>query len=269
MKLFIRTSKLFFSLAVIFTAASTSVFAQFLPEKMDKYKAAGETLHRLEKGDDKPYLVPQTAFSEEIVDYIFGNYSDKTGYACEALFYVTKDTLIEKSKNPDKSKVDTSVNAVSKIVRSISKMKGMMYYSNTRKRYEVLYKDAYRCDTKVSSSHPPKTFDDVEGKEGNTVYAMLDEHTFGKAYYNIDYRKDTDCVALKMQNETNLSYGIIKAVKPRDFKMAVIAVDAGDGYFFYVAMAADFMQMSFLEGKMNRSFTARIRAVKDFIVEQF
>lgn len=271
MKLLKKTSKFLISLAVVFTAASNCVFAQFSPENMDKYKAAGEALHRLEKGDDKVELLPQTAFSEEIKNYIFGNYSDKTGYASEALFYVTKETLIEKSKNQDKSKIDTSVEAVSKIVRSISKMKGMMYYSNTRKRYEVLYKEAFRINTKVSVAHPPYPYaaDDPEGKEGDTVYALLDEHTFGKAEYKIDYLKNDKCVAMKMENMSDLSYGFIKAVKPHDFKMAVVAVDVGDGYFFYVAMNVDFMQMSFLEGKMNRSFTARIRAVKDFIVEQF
>ena len=273
MKLLKKTSKFLISLAVVFTAASTCVFAQFSKEEMDKYKAAGETFHRFKESCDKPYLVPQTPFSKEVNEYIFGNLDDaqitKSGYTSEALFYVTKDTLIEKSKNQDKSKVDTSVNAVSKIVRSISKMKGMMYYSNTRKRYEVLYKEAYRIAAGTSSRTMSQVADDPEGKEGNTVYAMLDEHTFGKANYKIDYLKADKCVVMKMQNTTDLSYGIIKAVKPGDFKMAVMAVDAGDGYFFYVAMNVDFMSMSFLEEKMNRSFTARIRAVKDFIIEQF
>ena len=274
MKLFIRTSKLFFSLAVVLATGSAFMYAEgsrnefpVVDEQPDVYKASGESFHRFTSDDNKVRLLPKSEYSEELKNFIFGNMSDKTGYASEALFFVTKDEVVNKSKKEDKSKVDTSIKTVSKIVRSISDMKGMLYYSNTRSRYEVLYKDAYRVRDEKNTE---KIADDVEGSSnGKTIYAMLDEHTFGKAYYKINYQENDKCVTMQMENLTSLSYKFIKAVKPGKFKMAVSVYDTGDGYFVYVAMTADFMQMGFLENKMNKSFAARIKAIKDFIVGQF
>ncbi len=257
MKLFIRTSKLIFSLALVVAMGSAFIYAQ---ENNEKF-------HRFTERDNEVRLLPASEYSDGLKEYIFGNMSDKTGYAAEALFYVTKDDLVNKSKKEDKSKVDTSIKTVSKIVRSISDMKGMLYYSNTRSRYEVLYKEAYRIESEKNTA---RIADDVEGSSnGKIIYAMLDEHTFGKANYKITYQENEKCVTMKMENLTALSYKFIKAVKPGKFKMAVSVYDDGDGYFVYVAMTADFMQMGFLENKMNKSFTARIRAIKDFIIGQF
>jgi len=273
MKLFIRTSKKILSLAMLMAIGSAYLFSQDrseIPgviENPDFYKALGEEFHRFTEKDKKIRLLPKTEHSENVEKYIFADMPDKIGYASEALFYVTKDDLVKKSKKEDKSKVDTSINTVSKIVRSISQMKGMLYYSNTRKRYEVLYNDAYRITDEKNTA---KIQDDLNGSaNGKTVYAMLDEHTFGKAYYKIQYQENDKCVTMTMENLTSLSYKFIKALKPGKLKMAVTVYDTGDGYFVYVAMLADFKQMGFLENKMNNSFTARIRAIKDFIVSKF
>ena len=257
MKLFIRTSKLIFSLAVVLATGSSFIYPQENDEKF----------HRFTESDNEVRLLPKTEHEESVKKFIFGNMSEKTGYASEALFFVTKEELVNKSKKEDKSKVDTSIKTVSKIVRSISDMKGMLYYSNTRQRYEVLYKDAYRI---ADGKNTAKIADDLDGSSnGKTIYAMLDEHTYGKANYKIQYQETEKCVTMQMENLTPLSYKFIKAVKPGKFKMAVTVYDNGDGYFVYVAMTADFMQMGFLENKMNKSFTARIRAIKDYIIGQF
>ncbi|MBQ0003095.1 MAG: hypothetical protein KBT21_06125 [Treponema sp.] len=269
MKLFKKTEKFFTSLLVFFTLGNFPAFAE---DYLAEARKSGKIYHRLEavknrnQKEDDAYLIPQTEFSEDVVKYVFGN-SEKAGFAAESLYYVKKSDLISNSKSDDKKNIDTSISAVSKIMRSVSKMKGMEYYSNTRKRFDTLYLESYRIENPDSTT---PVDDLLEGSsDGKVIYAFQEEHSFGKGIYKISYNENSRMVVMKMENLTTLSYGFIKAVKPEKCKVCVNVIDDGDGYFVWIGMNADFMQMSILEKKMNKSFMARLDAIFKWITIQF
>lgn len=269
MKLFIKTTKFLASLSVLFALGTSFAFAT---DYQAEAKKTGKIYHRLEAGTsrdqngDGAYLIPQNEFSESINKYVFEN-SEKAGFAAESLYYVKKSDLIANSKSSDKTNIDTSISAVSKIMRSVSKMKGMEYYSNTRKRYDTLYLESYRIENPSSTTPVADLLDG--SADGKTIYAFQEEHSFGKGTYKISYSENSKMVVMKMENLTTLSYGIIKAVKPGKCKVCVNVIDDGDGYFVWIGMSADFMQMSILEKKMNKSFQARLDAIFKWITLQF
>lgn len=266
MKLSKRTVK-FLTTLVVLSALGISSAVAVEPAAMAQAKETGKIYHRLTAGDNDIRLLAETPFTESIKSFVFGDYSDKVGFAAESLYYVKKSTLVEKSKSEDKTNIDTSIKAVSKIVRSVSKMKGMEYYSNTRKKWEVLYKDAYSVESADSTT---AVSDDLTGSsDGKTSYALLDEHTLGKSVYKTTYHENAKMVVMEMKNVTAMNYGIIKLIDPEKCKIAVALIDDGDGYFVYIGMQTDFMQMAALEKKLNASFQARLDAIFNWITLQF
>lgn len=255
MKLFEKTEKFFISLSVLLALGTSMAFAG---NELAEARETGRIYHRISESDSGINLLPETAFSEETKNYVFGTDYEKAGFAAESLYYV---------KKADLSAGDTSIEKVSQIMRSISKMKGMEYYSNTRKRWDTLYLDSYRIENPYSTL---ALEDDLEGSsDGKILYAYQEEHSFGKGVYKIQYSENSKVVLMKMENVTTLAYGIIKAVKPGNLKIAVNVIDDGDGYFVYIGMCADFIQMSILEKKMNKSFQARLDAIFKWITLQF
>lgn len=233
----------------------------------NEVKETGRIYHRLDKENSGRYLLPESEFSESTDAYVFGTNADDAGYASEALYYVKKSELVENSTNPEKAEVDTSIQAVSKIVRSISKMKGMQYYSNTRKKWETLYSDSYRIENSSSTEPVPDLLDGTA--DGQTMFAYMVEHSFGKGIYKIQYNENSRAVAMRMENVSALNYGIIKAVNPGKLKIAINIIDDGDGYFVYIALCADTMKLSAFEKKMNKSFQSRLDAIFKWLTLQF
>lgn len=264
MKLLKKTGKIFISLLVTGLLASASAAAGDILESV---KETGRIYHRLETDDSEIQLIPDGPYAEQIKTHVFGNYSEKMGFAAESLYYVKKSTLAEKSSNPDKNSIDTSLSAVSKIMRSISKMKGMLYYSNTRKRYEPLYLESYRLES-ADSTEPVA---DITGgsAEGKKMFAFLKEHTFGDGVYSVEFRENKKMICMFMENADYLCYGVIKVLKPQGCKVAVNIVDDGDGYIIFIGMSADFVKNAMIEKKMNKSFEARIDAIYDWLILQF
>lgn len=253
-----------FTVSLLFGISSVSAASSVV---LAEAKNSGKVFHRITKDDFNVNLLPDSTFAADTKDFAFGNLEDSDGYIAESLYYVTKDELVEKSKAQDKSTVDTSILAVSKVVRSISKMEGMQYYSNSRKRYETLYTQSFRI---ADADSKQAIADDTQGSaDGKTIYMIQTEHNFGATTYQVSYRENANAVSMKIKNVFAMKFGIIKAVDPEDFKVVVNIVDDGDGYYIYLGMSVDMMKMSFLEKKMNKSFQARLDALYNWITYQF
>ncbi len=267
MKLFKNQKKLFASGLVLFVLSISNFFASTSTSKIEEAKKSGRIFRRLEGKELDLQLLPDSEFSKELKDHVFNNYSENVAFAAEVLYYVKKSELVEKSSKEDKTKVDTSVKSVSKIMRSISKMAGMKYYSNSRKKWETLYLQSYRIENQNSKKKVP---DLIDGSANDlTIYAFQEEHSFGEGIYQLDYKENSKEVLMNMQNLSILSYGFIKAVKPNKCKISVNVVDDGDGYFVYIGMCADTIKLSVLEKKMNKSFQSRLDAIYKWITLQF
>ncbi len=246
----------------IAAAVTFSVFASNSKSKLSEPDLGGreykETQHILSLEDQEVTLVPDGSLASKVKERVFGSISSEMGYSAEKLYEIKKSEI---SENP------VTIEDISKIMRSISKMEGMLYYSHTRKRWDILYKTAHRIDSLESKNELP---DDLEGSaDGVEFPVVMEDHSFGKNYYDTSYLQTKKEVAMFMRNTTTMAYGPIKAVKPGNFKLVVYAVDKGDTYDVYMAMYADFNKVSMFEKKMNNSFLARLEAVFRWFLLQF
>lgn len=262
----LKTEKFFASLVILFAFGVSNVSAVD-SAVLAEVKESRRVFHRLSVDDKDVNLLPDSTYSDDTKNFVFNEISEKTGYAAECLYYATKSELIHRGSSEDKNNVDTSMKAMSKIVRSISKMKGMIYYSNTRKRYENLYTESYRIENPNSTVPVP---DDLEGSsDGKTMYLYQEEHTFGKGFYEVNYLENKKVISMKLKNTSPLYFGIIKAVNPEKLKIVANIIDDGDGYYIYLGMCVDCINIAGMEKKMNKSFQARLNALYNWITYQF
>ncbi len=183
--------------------------------------------------------------------------NDSSKFASENLFLVKKSDLGG----------DNSLSAVSKIVRSISTMKGIQYYSNGDKKWETLYHEA-----KVIKSPKDKTAlpDETDGSaDGKSLFCLLEDNSFGDCIYRVDYHESETEVSAFFENAAAFKYGPIKAVKTGNLNINLTVTDAGEYYLVYMLVRAHYPSLPFLESRMTRSFNARVEAMFDWFKNSF
>lgn len=199
-------------------------------------------------------LVPETELSKSSIAK--WNSKQKPRFTTEKLFYLEK-SLIGESVNIDK---------VSKILRSISTMKGTEYYSNRHKKWETLYHEAYLIDSPENKKRIP---DDISGSaDGKTLYCMQDDNSFGKCYYELSYKQNDTEISVCFDNFESLKFGPITAAKPHNIKINLVVIDEGDYFIVYMICQAYYPNISILENKMIDSFNSRVDSIYNWFVNQ-
>lgn len=274
---FRRQTKIQFYLPrMIFFALTIFVFVKNLSaENLERQKILSPQLeksllqnneisHVFSENDFEAKLIPQTQFEDSMKNFVFGKIApEKMGFAEEKLYRLPKSEI----ENKNAAALDT--NTASKIMRSVSKMQGMQYFSRSRKSWDELYSQAFRVenpDSKDFSAAPDLNEGDANGLE---IFAFLNDHTFGESVYKISYKQNQNEFLMLMENYSALTYGPVKAVKPGDLKMCVCVIDCGDEFLFYIGNYAEFKMISALKKRLNNSFEARLEAIYNWFKKQF
>ena len=194
------------------------------------------------------------------------NLSEKPNLVSENLFLVKKEELKEKSSSPED--VVFSTEKVSKIVRSISKMKGMEYFSNGDQRWETLYHQAYVCKSVKEKDTPLP--DVLEGSaDGLKIYAFLEDNSFGKSVYSVNYVQNEKEVGFFLTNAESWTYAFVKALNPENVKINMVVIDNGDSYIVYMVLFARHKKVPLLGDRIQKSLANRIDAIYNWFKLQF
>lgn len=254
--------RIFFLILGLFSFAAFSFSESISAETLEKLKAAGELQNVfLAKDEAKLSLVPKTELSGLAVKKWTSD--EKPRLTTEKLFYLDKKSIGSSDVNPES---ELTVEKVSKILRSISTMKGSEYYSNRHKKWEVLYHEAYLVDSKDNKEPIP---DDTEGSaDGKTLYCMQDDNSFGKCYYQLEYRQTEKEVSVYFDNFEPLKFGPITAAKAHNVKINLVAVDEGDYYLVYLLVQASYPRISLFENMMLDSFNSRVDSIYKWFVRE-
>ncbi len=209
-------------------------------------------------------LVPNTEFSEIFINKKLEKVSLDDYFITESLHLVSKKYLQKTSK---KENVDVSLNKISKILRSISKMKGMTYYSNSDKKWEVLYTEAYTIEGPNSSKKiADKTEESINGQ---VDYCYLKDHSFSGCRYELNYKSTENEIGMNFTNLDVLKKYFLKVAGPRNMNNFVVVIDCGDSYLFYSTIQAKGPKVALLENKLNASLESRIDAIYNWFIYQF
>jgi len=213
----------------------------------------------------KLILTPNTELSEKAISSWTN--SENPRFTTENLFFLKKATLFANSDNPQSC--DVSIDAVSKVVRSISKMKGIQYYSNGAQKWETLYHKSNLIDSPKTKNPIP---DDLSGDvNGKSFYCHQEDNSFGTCIYKLDYLKRTSPneISVCFTNAESLKYGFITAVKPGNLKLNLVVIEQDTYYLVYIYVQAKYPSIPFLESRLNRSFNARVDAIYKWFTMSF
>lgn len=180
---------------------------------------------------------------------------DKPNFTIESIYRLEKSKTEFAGEDLDKIIFEDA--NIKKILRSISKMEGIEYYSNSRKRTEVLYSKAYTVNNPTERKKVEDNFNYLE----NPIYVLLDDKSFGEylSVINNDSKGFENC--FEYLNIDNINYGIIKAVEPNNMQVFLDVINCEDEIIVYVFIQSKMDVPAIFKSKIYDSFVARTDAL--------
>ena len=196
-------------------------------------------------------LLPKTQLAQRIAT-LWASSSDVPSLVGENVYLIEKGSV--------------SLDEASVILRSVSKMQGMQYYSNGEKKWTTLYHDAYCVSGPTEKTKIP---DNTAGTaDGVIQYCLLNDNSLGKTNYKVSYFQTESEIAMQLENTTAVTYGPIKAVKPENLHINLVMTICDDYVVIYMNVKANFLSLGFLEKRMQRSLLARLDAIFNWFSEE-
>ena len=249
------------SFGTVFALSAYTVDQIVEPSVLEELKASGFVQNRFYKnGDPSLKLVPKTPLGEQTT-VLWPKEAEAPVFIMENLYLLKKSEL----GDGNVSKMDTDY--VSKIIRSVSKMEGMQYYSYSDKKVKTLYKECYCIAGPDDRTRVP---DDTEGSaEGKVMYCMQNDCSFGKTNYRLEYHQQEKETSAAFINVSPVYIGFVKAVNTDNLRISLSITDCGDSFVVYMLVQARFPALSIIENKMNDSFRGRLEAIYMWFIAQF
>lgn len=253
------------NLVIFLSLLSVSAFGYTVeeivnPEKLELLQSKGSLQEfYFNQNDVKLSLIPNTEFKNLVEDA--WKLKEKPGFIIENLYLMPKNQL----GSGDSSKV--TIEYTSQLMRNISKLEGIEYYSHSDKKNKILYKDAYCIDGPKSKTKVPDNMD--ENADGLEIYVLLNDSSFGKTNYKLNYHQSKDEVGAVFTNVNSMYFGPIKALDANMMIIYMMVADCGDNLVFYLVCEAKVPTISFLQDKMYDSFSARLDATYKWLMSQY
>ena len=206
---------------------------------------------------EKPGLNPDLSITKEALLFWIG---DDAPFFSESLYLYKKKPAVQGLQGSDTQKISI-------ILRSLSHLEGLEYYSSSRKKMRTLYEKSYVVASDTNKKRIP---DPVEGSADNlSIYALQKDLTFGEYIYNYYYRQGSDTVGFFSRNVEAMSYSFFKVLDPDNLRISLIVHDLGDYLLIYSLTRADFIALPGIEGKLNTSFSTRAEAMYNWFIKEY
>ncbi|MCK4540799.1 MAG: hypothetical protein KAU17_01045 [Spirochaetales bacterium] len=153
------------------------------------------------------------------------------------------------------------------LLRRISSLAGIEYYSASRGRMRIFFEESTRIDS-LEDRNPIPDSSRPEIPPMESLYSRQKDKTFGTNYYHLGYCHGEGTIALVMENVTPLRYGFIPVVKEYGMQMHIIAIPLEKGFLFYGASVVDALNLPIIRKKVKNSFFNRLIALRGWFVNQ-
>jgi len=164
-------------------------------------------------------------------------------------------------QKPGAGAPEAEILAVYNVLRSISTLQGLEYYSASRKKIRPLY--VY--SSLIAGLNDPSPVRDSQLQRlppvPETLYARQNDTTFGDNQYRITLTGGMDFVTQHSTNLTRLSLGIVPVAGPGDVNVRLLVLSVDEGLLFYAASSARAAVVPGVRGKLETSFGNRAEAV--------
>lgn len=153
------------------------------------------------------------------------------------------------------------------ILRSISTLQGIDYYSASRERMRTLFAETWAInnpDEKEKRADP--LVDRIPKRD--TVYIHQKDLTFGKNVSKVEYQKGDNSFRMNIVNLTTMTYMFFPLVRKENMSMQMLIVPSQEGVLFYGLNTVDVMDLKIFHNKMRDSFTNRMIALYNWFLSQ-
>ena len=176
------------------------------------------------------------------------------------------ETLYLYKKNGLKTSINDTKN-ISIILRSLSRLEGIQYYSASRKAMRTLYEKSYVIDGIKTKIRQP---DPIQGTADGLVLTVLQKDmTFGEYVYEYSYKETDNSVAFYSQNKESMRYNFIKLIDANNLHVSLIVQDFGDYLLIYGVTSAKFLAIPGIDKKINESFLNRSEAIYKWFISEY
>lgn len=258
---------------VVLLVGCISAFAQ--STRLEDY-VSGEYLNTLKKNgkveiihaenDSSLNLIPNITYKSNINSGKVAKGSKSVPFVAEFLYLVPKSELKAKGSR----KLDAvSIDDVSVVFRSISKMKGMQYDFNKAGKGKVLYENVYMISSLSSDS--PIADQNTGNADGQVSYCYQDDDVYGDLKFTLNYHQSGNALYSTFLLGVPMYRLGVKAVDPNNLKISIVAIDVGDSLLLYLAtdVSANSIPLVNVRKEVESSMIARMDAVYRWFLTQF
>ncbi len=209
-------------------------------------------------------LLPKSIYNDKINSSMIEKEEKNYPYTFEGLYLLSKKDLLSKGKS---GKSTITIDDVSVVVRSISKMQGMTYYSSTKKKECVLYEKTYMI---AGPGDKTKVADQNTGNaDGQVSYCLQDDNSFGVNTYKLSYFQKDDTLLCNFSILDKMGLGPFKAIYPGKMIINILVIDCGDDLLLYLNTDLDSVKFPGIKGQITDSMSSRMDAVYKWFITQF
>ena len=209
-------------------------------------------------------LLPKTVFESKINESMVAKDPKNYPYTYEGLYLLSKKEILAKSGS---SKSTITIDDVSVVVRSVSKMQGMTYYSSTKKKECVLYDKAYMIKGEGNKTKVPDQ--NTGNANGQVSYCLQDDNSFGVNTYRLSYFQQNDSLLCRFDILDKMGLGPFNAIYPGKMVINILVIDCGDDLLLYLNTDLDSVKFPGIKGQITESMSARMEAVYKWFKTQF
>lgn len=265
----IKTKKVVFS--ALFTLIMIPVYAENAEVKnlvnskyYDELAIKGVVIDYRDDGSSDFIMMPKSSY-EGIINQSKVEKAEKNyPFVYESLYCLSKKDLLASSKSSAKT---IDIQDVARVVRSVSKMEGMYYYSTTKKKDCVLYSKCYMVDGENSD----KKIADVNtgSADGQISYCVQDDHSFGVNHYKLFYFQKENQLLCQFKITDVMGLGPFKAIYPGKMVINILVEDCGEDLLLYISTDIDSVKFPGIKGQITDSMTSRMDAIYKWFITQF
>jgi hypothetical protein len=201
-------------------------------------------LTRFYQNGEAPTLIPTVSFQEKI-ERVYHQFKHQIGV--ESIFMLP----IEKTRTDLE---------VYNILRQISTLKGIQYYSKSRGRMRILFNETFYIE---DTKHPRRLPDPIVGKipPESSIKIYQEDTTFDKSISEVRYLYDNGVFGLYFTNLTPLEYMFIDLVDPQKMKMSIVILQDQTNYLFYGICEVETFNLFGLARSYEKNFYHRFKAL--------
>ncbi len=148
------------------------------------------------------------------------------------------------------------------MLRSVSTLTGLHYYSASRKKMRLLFEESWVIPDGSSPKEVlPDPFVDTI-PVSDFIYIHQRDKSFAKNQSKMTFQAREDSFAATIVNITHLRYmGLLRVVNSGDMQTHIIVVPVKEGLLLYGAIAAKTLNIKAFRSKARDSFTNRVIAL--------